>query len=141
MIILDTNVVSEPLRAAPSATLIAWLDAQMVETLYLTTVTLAEIRFGIAALPAGRRAADLGQQLEDHVVANFRGRILPFDEPASRTYAQLRARARTDGTGIGDRDALIASIAVVHGYWVATRDTTPFERVGLPVINPFVPPE
>lgn len=137
MIVLDTNVVSEPLRVAPSDAVITWLDAQVVETLYITTVTLAEIRFGIAALTPGRRAHDLGRRFEDQVVPKFLGRILSFDEPATRTYAELRAKARIRGIAIGDMDALIASIALVHAHAVATRDTAPFKRVGLAVINPF----
>ena len=94
MIVLDTNVVSEPLRARPDAAVADWLDAQAIETLYLTTVTLAELRFGVAALPAGRRRDRLGERIENDVLAAFEGRTLAFDEPASAAYAALRARAR-----------------------------------------------
>lgn len=137
MIVLDTNVVSEPLRARPDAAVADWLDAQAIETLYLTTVTLAELRFGVAALPAGRRRDRLGERIENDVLAAFEGRILAFDEPASAAHAALRARARNRGLAIGTPDAYIAAIATVHGFAVATRDRTPFDAAGVAVIDPF----
>lgn len=137
MIILDTNVVSEPLRRQPDAAVVAWLDAQVVETLHLTAISLAELRFGIAALPKGRRRTTLRHRVEEQLVPLFEGRVLPFDEPASASYAAIRARARTQGRGIGDLDALIAGIAHSRGFTVATRDVAPFEVAGVGVINPF----
>ncbi len=137
MIILDTNVISEPLRPSPSARVVAWLDAQVVDTLYLTTITLAEVRYGIACLPEGGRRQRLHDRFEGQFVPLFRGRTLAFDEPATTAYAALRARARTQGRAIGDFDALIASIASATGFMVATRDTTPFEAAGVAVVNPF----
>ena len=125
MIILDTNVVSEPLRPAPDKDVIAWLDEQVIETLYLTTLSLAEIRFGIAALPRGKRATRLRQRFEEEVVPLFADRILSFDEPATGAYAELRAAARKVGHAIGDFDALIAAIAKASGFTVATRVTQP----------------
>ena len=137
MIILDTNVLSEPLRPRPNADVVAWLDAQVIETLYLTTVSLAEIRYGIACLPDGKRRRRLHERFEGEVVPLFSGRTLTFDEPATVAYATLRARARANGRGIGDFDALIASIANATGFTVATRDTAPFEAAGAAVVNPF----
>lgn len=137
MIILDTNVISEPLRPAPTAQVVSWLDAQAVESLYLTALSLAEVRFGIAALPGGRRKKQLQEGFEGDFVPLFADRVLPFDEPASRSYAELRARARFSGSPIGDFDALIAGIADSRGFVVATRDTLPFEAAGVAVINPF----
>lgn len=137
MILLDTNVVSEPLRAAPDANVLAWLDAQAIETLYLSAISLAELRFGIAALPEGKRRESLLASLEQRVLPLFVGRILPFDAPAAQAYAELRARARAAGQAIATADGYIAAIAATHGFAIATRDTTPFEAAGVGVINPW----
>jgi hypothetical protein len=117
---------------------VEWLDAQSAETLYLTTVSLAEIRYGIAALPRGRRRTRLHELFEAQFVPVFAGRILSFDEHASATYGDLRAKARAAGKAIGDFDALIAAIASSREFVVATRDTSPFEAAGVEVVNPFV---
>lgn len=138
MIVLDTNVISEPLRKEPLTAVVEWLDAQPIETLYLTTVSLAEIRYGIEALPDGRRRTRLRELFEAQFMSAFAGRILSFDEPASAAYGELRAKARAAGRAIGDFDALIAAIAVSRDFLVATRDTSPFEAASVGVINPFV---
>lgn len=137
MIILDTNVISEPLRPTPNSTVTGWLDAQDIATLHLSTVTLAEVRYGIAALPEGRRRHRLHERFENEVLPLFTDRRLPFGEPDSAACAELRAAARSRGAPLGDLDALIAGTARAHGYAVATRDTAPFESAGLSVINPF----
>jgi predicted nucleic acid-binding protein len=137
MILLDTNVISEPLRTAANANVLAWIDAQIIETLYLSTISLAELRFGIAALPEGRRRDALHLGLEQRILPLFAGRILAFDEPASQSYATLRARARVAGQAVAPADGYIAAIAATHGFAVATRDTSPFEASGLAVINPW----
>ena len=137
MIVLDTNVVSEPLRPAADAAVLAWLDAQDIETLYLTTVTLAELRHGVAALPEGRRRKTLQTALEVRIVPLFGPRILAFDAVAAGTYAQVRLRAATTGTAIGAADSYIAATAAAHGFAIATRDVAPFAAAGLTVINPW----
>lgn len=137
MIILDTNVISEPLRQAPNAGVITWLDSQAADTLFLTTVTVAEVRYGIAALPAGRRRDHLHTRFEQDVFPLFARRVLAFDEAATVAYAALRSEARRQGRALGDFDALIGAIARAQGFTVATRDTAPFEAAGVPVINPF----
>jgi predicted nucleic acid-binding protein len=137
MILLDTNVVSEPLKAQGDANVLAWIDAQMVETLYLSTITLAELRFGIAALPDGKRRDSLHASLEQRILPLFAGRVMPFDEPASHCYATLRAQARASGQAIATDDGYIAAIAATHGFAVATRDTSPFRAAGLTVIDPW----
>lgn len=137
MIILDTNVVSQPLRTSPHPGVVEWLDAQALETLYLTAMTLAEVRYGIELLPDGRRKRTLSRGFEEEWVPLFAGRILNFDDAASRSYARLRARARAMGMAIGDMDALIGAIADANGHAVATRDVAPFEALGIGVINPF----
>ena len=137
MVILDTNVVSEPLRLAGSPTVLDWLDQQEIETLYLTTITVAELRFGIAALPLGKRKRRLEEDFEQHILAHFEGRILPFDMAATAAYARIRAKARAEGKAMGAADGFTAAIAAQHGFAVATRDTGSFEAVGVPVINPW----
>ncbi len=137
MIVLDTNVVSEPLRSRPHSAAVDWLDRQVIETLYLTTITLAELRFGVASLPAGRRRDRLGARIEDEVIGAFTGRILAFDEPASVAYSTLRTRARDQGLALGAADAYIAGIVAAHGFAIATRDRAPFEAAGVAVIDPF----
>ncbi|BBO99485.1 type II toxin-antitoxin system VapC family toxin [Sulfuriferula nivalis] len=137
MILLDTNIISEPLKAAGNANVLAWIDAQIIETLYLSTISLAELRFGIAALPEGKRRDTLHFSLEQRVLPLFVGRILSFDDPASQSYATLRSSARAAGLAIAPADGYIAAIAATHGLAVATRDTSPFEAAGLTVINPW----
>ena len=137
MILLDTNVVSEPLRLAPDPVVLSWIDAQNVETLYLAAISLAELRFGIAALPDGKRKDTLHHSLERRVVPLFAGRILPFNAAASVAYAELRVRARSAGKAIGAADGYIAATAAANSLTVATRDTAPFEAAGLMVINPW----
>ena len=105
MILLDTNVVSEPLKLAGDVGVLTWIDAQAIETLYLSTISLAELRFGIAALPSGKRKDTLHTGLEQRILPLFTGRILPFDAAASEAYAVLRVRARTEGKAISRSDA------------------------------------
>ncbi|KAF3998700.1 type II toxin-antitoxin system VapC family toxin [Glaciimonas immobilis] len=137
MILLDTNVVSEPLKVSGDTNVLAGIDAQVIETLYLSTISLAELRFGIAALPEGKRRDMLQSSLEKRVLPLFAGRILSFDDAASRAYATLRARARNAGQAIAPTDGYIAAIAATHGFAVATRGTSPFGAAGLTVINPW----
>lgn len=137
MILLDTNVVSEPLKLAGDVGVLTWLDAQAIETLYLSTISLAELRFGIAALAAGKRRDTLHTSLEQRILPLFVGRILPFDAAASEAYAEIRARARAQGNAIAPADGYIAATAASHGLMVATRDTGPFVAAGLTVFNPW----
>ena len=137
MILIDTNVVSEPWKPAPDARVLAWLDAQAIETLFLSAITVAELRFGIAAMPEGKRRTVLHDRLEDEVLPLFSGRILPFDLEASRAYAALMAAARASGKAIASADGYIAATALARGFSVSTRDVSPFEVAGLKVINPW----
>jgi predicted nucleic acid-binding protein len=137
MILLGTNVVSEPLKLSADAGVLTWIDAQLVETLFLSTISLAELRFGIAALPPGKRRDTIQTSLEQRILPSFVGRILPFDAAASEAYAVLRARARAGGKAISSADGYIAATAMTHGLVLATQDTSPFEAAGLTVINPW----
>jgi toxin FitB len=137
VILLDTNVVSEPLKLNADPTVVAWIDAQVIETLYLSTVSVTELRYGIAVLPDGKRKQGLRASLDERVLPLFESRILPFDLEAAEICAELRARARVLGKGIGMADSYIAAIATAKGLIVASRDTRPFEAAGVSVINPW----
>lgn len=137
MIVLDTNVISELWKVEPDSNVLAWIDAQTVETLYLSAITVAEIRFGLATMPEGKRRMIYQDRLEREVLPAFAGRVLSFDLDASRAYAELMARAREAGKAIGKADGYIAAIARARGLMVATRDTSPFASAGLKVINPW----
>ncbi|WP_280462732.1 type II toxin-antitoxin system VapC family toxin [Nocardia carnea] len=136
MIILDTNVISEPLRPAPDARVADWIDTQNIETLYLSAVTVGELRYGAATMPTGRRRAELLEQLEDRILPLFTDRILPYDLDATTQYAHLMSTARAAGLAIAPADGMIAATAAAAGFTIATRDTA-FEATGVPVINPW----
>ena len=137
MILIDTNVISELWKAEPNPDVLAWMDAQAVETLYLSAVTVAELRFGVAAMPEGKRRSIYQERLEKEVLPAFTGRVLPFDLAASRAYADLMAGARLTGKAIGKADGYIAATASACGLMVATRDISPFEAAGLKWVNPW----
>lgn len=139
MILVDTNVISEPLRKAPEARVTEWIDNQPLETLYLSAITVAELRFGIASLAAGKRRRSLAESLETRVLPLFATRILAFDLPASQAYADLMSKARLAGQAIAAADGYIAATAAANRMAVATRDTRAFEAAGVPVINPWQP--
>lgn len=136
MIVLDTNVVSEAMKPQPEAAVRAWLNEQAAQTLYLSSVTLAELLFGIAALPAGKRKNLLDRALTE-LLGLFPDRILPFDTGAARRYADLAVTARAGGRGFPTPDGYIAAIAASRGFIVASRDTAPYEAAGVAVINPW----
>lgn len=136
MILLDTNVVSEAMKPEPDDAVRAWLDDQAAETLYLSSVTVAELMFGIGALPGGKRKDRLAEALEG-VMELFADRILPFDTGAARRYADLAVRARKAGKGFPTPDGYIAAIAAARDFVVATRDTSAFDAAGLQVIDPW----
>ncbi|MCL6508983.1 MAG: type II toxin-antitoxin system VapC family toxin [Bryobacteraceae bacterium] len=136
MIVLDTNVISEAMKPEPDPAVRDWLDEQAAETLYLSSVTVAELLFGIGALPGGRRKQKLAITL-DGLLALFDGRILSFDTGAARHYADLAVAARSAGRGFPTPDGYIAAIATAHGFAVATRDASAFNAAGIPIIDPW----
>jgi predicted nucleic acid-binding protein len=136
MIILDTNVVSEAMKPEPNPVVRAWLNDQAAETLYLSSVTLAELLFGIAALPSGKRKDMLALTLEG-LMGLFKDRVLPFDVEAARHYADLAVVAKVSGRGFPTPDGYIAAIAASRGFIVASRDTAPYEAARVTVINPW----
>jgi predicted nucleic acid-binding protein len=137
MIVLDTNVVSEAMKPEPHPAVRAWLNGQATETLYLSTVTVAELLFGIGALPVGKRKDLLAQTL-DGLMRLFRDRVLPFDMDAARCFADLAVTAKTAGRGFPTPDGYIAAIASSRGFMVASRDTEPFKAANIRVINPWI---
>lgn len=136
MILLDTNVVSEAIKPEPHPSVLAWLDAQEAETLFLSSITVAELLFGIRALPDGRRKELLAVRI-DGLLDQFAPRVLPFDTIAARRYADLAVEARAQGKGFPTPDGYIAAIAAAHGFVVATRDASAFNAAGLMVIDPW----
>ena len=139
MILLDTNVVSEAMKPEPHPGVCDWLDAQAAETLFLCSVTVAELSFGIGALPAGRRRDRLAAAF-DGVIDLFGPRILPFDTEAARRYGALASRARAAGRGFPTPDGYIAAVAAMHGFAVASRDASAFAAAGLTVLDPWRDP-
>lgn len=137
MILLDTNVISEPLRPKPVQRVIDWLDAQPAEILYLSSITVAELRAGVALLPDGKRRRFLHENLENVILPMFTRRILPFDLACTQAFAAITARARQAGLGISAADSYIAAIAATNRFAVATRDTSPFAAAQVSVINPW----
>ena len=137
MIVLDTNVVSEPLRPQPSAAVLRWLDAQAPQSLYLTAVNLAELLAGVAALPDGRRRTELERAMNQQVLPLFVQRTLAFDERAAHAFARIHAATQAAGRPIGFADGAIAAIALAHGFAVATRNVGDFAGTGVALINPW----
>lgn len=137
MIILDTNVISEPMKINGNITVQRWLDLQSAESLYITSTSLAELLVGIEILPEGKRKLGLSKMLTELITQLFESRILAFDKTAAIEYAKLISQAKSAGHIISVGDGQIAAIAAAHGYIVATRDVEPFIAAGVPVINPW----
>ena len=137
MIVLDTNVVSEPLKQAPNPAVVDWLNAQVPETLYLTTVNLAELLAGIELLPTGKRKTALKKALDAQILPLFEGRILVFDVKAAAMFAQINAKAQAAGSPLGFADGAIAAMALANGFNVATRNVADFADTGVKIINPW----
>lgn len=137
MILLDTNVVSEAWRPQPSRFVLAWLDAQPKDTLYLCTPVLAELRFGAERLPPGPKKDRLAARIDLLEAEGFKDRILTFDAAAASAFGRIGARRELAGRRMEPLDAMIAAIASTHDMMLATRDTNDFANIGLDVINPF----
>jgi predicted nucleic acid-binding protein len=137
MILLDTNIVSATMAPTPPASVIAWLNGQDTLDLYLSTVTIAEIGYGLWVLHEGKRRRDLEDRFAKFVAAGFEHRILSFDEQAAHLYAEVMCHRRTLGRPLGVLDGQIASIAQANNMAVATRNVCDFEECGLDVLNPF----
>jgi predicted nucleic acid-binding protein len=137
MILLDTNVISELMRAAPSPAVLAWFGAQDAADLFISAVTEAELRAGVAILPDGQRRDRLQAALDGLIEEDFPGRVLPSDSHATRAYADIAARRRAAGRPIAEADCQIAVIARAAGAPVATRNVKDFDGCGVDTINPW----
>jgi predicted nucleic acid-binding protein len=137
VIVLDTNVLSEALKPSPSSIVLRWLAAQEPTSVFITTITQAEILYGIEALPASKRRILLLAAVEKMFAEEFAGQIFSFDEDAARAFAKVVAERDPAGHPISQFDAMIAAIARCHRAAVATRNIPDFERCGVQVLNPW----
>jgi toxin FitB len=137
VIVLDTNVLSEALKPVPSPKALRWLAAQEPSSVFTTTITQAEVLYGIEALPAGKRRTRLLEAVEKMFAEEFEGRVLPFDEDAAREFARIVAARDRAGRPISQFDAMIAAIAHSYRAAVATRNTADFEHCGIDVVDPW----
>jgi predicted nucleic acid-binding protein len=137
MILVDTNVVSEIMRVAPSANVLNWLNSQKSSDLYCSAVTIGEIEYGLRILPDGKRRQQLKERFERFVALAFAQRVLTFDEPAARLYGEVMGHRKELGRPMSVPDGQIAAIARSKGFTVATRNTSDFESCGVELANPF----
>ena len=137
MILLDTNVLSELMCPAPAAAVENWMSAQPAAGMFISAITEAELRYGLALLPEGQRHRRLLAQAEAMLAEDFAGRILPFDSAAAAAYAPIAAARRLSGRPISQADAQIAAIAASRGAVLATRNVTDFEGCGIAVLDPW----
>lgn len=137
MIILDTNVISEIMKADPELAVADWLDAQSLKSLYVTTVNLMELRYGVQMLPDGKRKEALWVVLGFTLNKLFEDRELSFARAAAEATATIAAETRLRGIKLGTADMQIAGIATANGFAVASRDALPFKEAGVTLINPW----
>ncbi|SDO46443.1 type II toxin-antitoxin system VapC family toxin [Phyllobacterium sp. OV277] len=138
MIILDTNIISEMMKLEPDARVAQWLGEQPVASLFITTITQAEILYGLSLLSDGKRKAALLDTAQSMFNEDFAGRILPFDGSAAETYPEIFLERRRAGKTINQFDAQIAAIAQSRGAKLATRNIKDFADCGLDIINPWL---
>ncbi|HEY2552923.1 MAG TPA: type II toxin-antitoxin system VapC family toxin [Streptosporangiaceae bacterium] len=138
MIVLDTNVVSEPTRKEPDPGVVAWLDALSAEETAITAITAAELAYGVRRLPDGRRQAELARAVHALIRDEFAGRVLPFDVRAVELYAEIVAGRERAGRPISTADAQIAAICLAHSATLATRNTADFTATGVSLIDPWM---
>lgn len=136
MIILDTNVLSELMKPSPAEAVLEWLSGQPAAALHVTSISYAEILFGIARLPDGKRRHSLAEQAHAMFQEDFAGRVLGFDALAAPHYAELASRRQREGRRIHAEDGMIAAIALLHGASIVSRDSD-LSGCGVAVINPW----
>lgn len=137
MILFDTNVISEMMKPIPNENVVKWINKQEVMQLFISTITIAEISYGLNVLPEGRRRSALEKSFQKAMLEAFFGRILSFDETAAYFYGNLMGHRKELGYPLGVPDGQIAAIARAHGATVATRNIRGFDHCGLQLINPF----
>ncbi len=138
MIILDTNIISEFMTSAPASPVLDWLNAQNAISLYITSISIAEIGFGLRVMPNGQRQQLLIDRFEQFISIAFKNRILSFDEAAAGVYGEVKGYRKEIGRPLSDMDSQIAAIARTNGFAVATRNIKDFEECGIKLINPFM---
>ena len=139
MIVLDTNVVSELMRATPADVVVDWVDRQAASDVHLTAITVAELLYGVARLPDGRRKIDLAERIEAMLSEDFDHRVLPFDETSAAHYADIVVRRERRGRPISTADAQIAATCRSHGAMLATRNIEDFVDTEITIDNPWIP--
>jgi hypothetical protein len=139
VIVLDTNVISELTRQAPAPRVISWLDALTASEVATTAITAAELLYGVARMPDGRRKTELAAAVHGLLSDDFQGRVLSFDEPAAQRYADIVTGRERLGRPIGMADAQIAAICRTADATLATRNTDDFQETGIELINPWKP--
>jgi len=137
MMILDTNVLSALMQREPDVTVVGWLDGQPADTVWITSVTLFEARYGLKLLADGQRKALLVERLDELVQLDLENRIAVFDVRAAEQAAHLAAERKARGRPVDMRDTFIAGIAIARGATLATRNTKHFEDLPIPVVNPW----
>lgn len=137
MIVLDTNVLSEIIRAEPDERVMSWLDSLDPATVATTAVTAAELSYGVARLPDGRRKSALSAAIRELLGEELGGRVEPFDADAAEEYASLVSERESAGRPIGMADAQIAAICRKFGATLATRNANDFQGVGIEIVNPW----
>lgn len=137
MIVLDTNVLSALMRTNPDATIVEWLDRQPADSVWLTSISVFEARFGLALLPKGRRRSGLERAFDRVLSEDLSNRVLALDELAALTAAQLATDRQRSGRVVDLRDTLIAGIAQARRATIATRNTRHFDGVDVPVVDPW----
>jgi toxin FitB len=137
--LLDTNVVSEWVRPRPNAGVVSWLSQTDEDLIFLSVCTLAELRFGVARMPQGRRRRQLDDWLSNEIPMRFDGRIIGVDVAVADAWGVIHARGKAVGRSIDVMDGLIAATAEVHGMTVVTRDVEDFKAAGTPLLNPWTP--
>lgn len=140
MLIVDTNLLSDLMRPAPSEKVAQWFERQPLDRLAITAVTVGEILYGLDRLPGGRRKADLSARFVEVLRRAFPARVLAFDDAAAAAYARIRGDRDRAGRPIGVNDAMIAGIARSRGGTVATRNVADFEQCGIAVLDPWAAP-
>ena len=141
MIVLDTNVLSALMQQQPDAQVVVWLDKQAAESIWITTVTLFEARYGLALLASGRRKKVLLERFDQFLQEDLENRVLSFDSQAANLAAQLAAERKARGRPVDMRDTFIAGIALARRATLATRNTRHFDDLSVPVVNPWVDSE
>jgi predicted nucleic acid-binding protein len=137
VIVLDTNVLSALMRSSPDAVVVEWLDRQPADSVWLTSITVFEARFGLALLPKGRRRNGLERAFDRVLMEDLSSRVLTLDEMAAVTAAQIAADRQRAGRIVDLRDTLIAGIAQARRATIATRNTRHFEGLDVPVVDPW----